>query len=120
MITIAAEAALSTPEIDQVICSTDSEELAGIAKKANLRVPFIRPKDLALDDTPMLPVLEHALNWIEKNDQVTVERVVIVDPTAPLRTSEDISKVINLFTSKEADLSIVCTFKPPKSIFQYA
>ena len=66
LITIAAEAALSTPEIDQVICSTDSEELAGIAKKANLRVPFIRPKDLALDDTPMLPVLEHALNWIEK------------------------------------------------------
>lgn len=106
LITIAAEAALSTPEIDQVICSTDSEELADTAKQANLRVPFIRPKELALDDTPMLPVLEHALKWIEKNDQVTVERVVIVDPTAPLRTSEDISKVINLFSSKEADLAL--------------
>ena len=106
LITIAAEVALDTPEIDEVICSTDSLEIADVADKANIRVPFIRPNELARDNTPMLPVMEHALNWIESNEEVHVKNIVIIDPTAPMRKPSDMSGVIRLFYKEKADLAL--------------
>ena len=106
LVRIAAEVALATPEIDELICSTDSQEIADVAGKANIRVPFLRPNELARDDTPMMPVMEHALNWIESNDDVNVKNIVIVDPTAPMRKPSDMSKVIGLFYKKQADLAL--------------
>ncbi len=49
------------PEIDRTIVSTDSQEIAEVARAAGADVPFLRPSELAGDETPMLPVLRHAL-----------------------------------------------------------
>ncbi len=58
----AIEHGLSCSSIDHTVVSTDSREIAEISKKYGAEVPFMRPQELAKDDTPMMPVLEHALN----------------------------------------------------------
>lgn len=106
LVKIAAEIGQQTKEIDYVICSTDSEEIAAVAINSGIEAPFIRPSYLAEDDTPILPVMEHAIKWLEANTKMKIASVTIIDPTAPLRTSKDMSDVINLFKIKKADLAI--------------
>src|SRR4249919_3866415 len=58
-----AQAAESTGIFSRVILTTDSEEIAEVGRQCRLEVPFIRPPELARDDTPMLPVMQHVVNW---------------------------------------------------------
>ena len=83
--------------LDRIVVSTDSETIAAIAKKYGAEVPFLRPAELAEDTTPMLPVLEHALLECERKYGQKIRAVVLVDPTAPLRTPEDIEGALRLF-----------------------
>src|SRR5512132_4248089 len=56
-----ARAARDSGVLDRVMLSTDSPEIADAGRRAELEVPFMRPASLAADDTPMLPVIQHAL-----------------------------------------------------------
>src|SRR3954451_10687616 len=67
------------PEIDRTIVSTDSEEIAEIARAVGAEVPFLRPAKLARDETPMLPVLRHALGELDG----AWDLVLLLDPTSP-------------------------------------
>ena len=106
LVRLAVEVGMEVKGIDKLICSSDSEEIAEVARRAGAEVPFIRPQELAKDDTPMLPVLEHAIEEIEKNQKLNVKCVVIIDPTAPLRTSEDLDNVIKCYNNNDVDLVI--------------
>ncbi|MBN1293328.1 MAG: acylneuraminate cytidylyltransferase family protein [Candidatus Latescibacteria bacterium] len=103
LIVHAIECGKSCPSINRIIISTDNEEFAAIAKKAGAEVPFMRPSHLALDTTPMLSVLEHALSTMEKICDCCVEAIVLLDPTAPLRKREDVEGAIALFKQGGAD-----------------
>ena len=78
------------------IVSTDSKKIARISEKAGACVPFIRPKRLALDTTPTLPVLRHALKYIEKNDKVNIDWLLTLQATCPFTKANDIKKCIKL------------------------
>ena len=78
------------------IVSTDSKKIARISGKAGACVPFIRPKKLALDTTPTLPVLRHALKYIEKNDKVNIDWLLTLQATCPFTKANDIKKCIKL------------------------
>ena len=78
------------------IVSTDSKKIARISEKAGACVPFIRPKRLALDTTPTLPVLRHALKYIEKNNKVNIDWLLTLQATSPLTKANDIKKCIKL------------------------
>ena len=78
------------------IVSTDSKKIAKISEKAGACVPFIRPKKLALDTTPTLPVLRHALKYIEKNDKVNIDWLLTLQATCPFTKANDIKKCIKL------------------------
>jgi N-acylneuraminate cytidylyltransferase len=71
--------------LDAVVVSTDDEEIAAVAEALGAEVPFIRPSDLARDDTPDLPVFEHALRWLERDRGWAPELVVQLRPTSPFR-----------------------------------
>ena len=90
LIRLAAEVGKQVEEIGLLICSTDGEKIAEVARDSGVEVPFMRPKELAEDSTPMLPVMEHAIIEVEKQYGVRVRAVLILDPTAPMRTVEDI------------------------------
>ena len=76
---------LSCPLVKRTIVSTDSEEIAQIAKEQGAEVPFLRPSAYAQDDTPDFPVFQHALQELERIYQETVDFLVLLRPTSPLR-----------------------------------
>ena len=93
------EAAKKSKNIDQFIVSTDSDKIAEVAKSYKCQVPFKRPKNLALDNTTSFDVIEHAIHHFQKNS-INFDYVILLEPTSPIRTSEDIDKAISILHNK--------------------
>jgi CMP-N-acetylneuraminic acid synthetase len=90
------DAALGSRELDDVLLSTDDEEIAEAGRRAGVAVPFLRPANLAEDATPMLAVVEHALDYVEGQGN-RVGAVMVLQPTSPLRTSLHIDEAIHMY-----------------------
>jgi CMP-N,N'-diacetyllegionaminic acid synthase len=101
------------PEIAKCIISTDSEEIAAIARGLGAEVPFLRPKSLAADNTPMWPVLRHALTEAESRDSCRYGGVLLLSPTSPGRLPEDVSKAIQLLEQDKDAVGVVAASRPP-------
>ena len=82
------------PEISRCIVTTDSPEIADVARQFGGDVPFERPSELAQDDTLMWPVLQHALRQVEDNDGILYDSVLLLDPTSPARQPSDVAGVV--------------------------
>jgi CMP-N-acetylneuraminic acid synthetase len=90
------EAALQCRTPLRVIVSTDDEEIARAATRYGATHPFVRPAQLAQDDTPTMPVVAHALERLAKDGGYSPERVLLLQPTSPLRTADDIDAAMAL------------------------
>lgn len=90
------EMAKRIDRFDHIIVSTDSEEIADIAKQAGAEVPFIRPSDMASSTISKFPALRHALIQSENHYNKEFDCIVDLDPTSPLRIERDIDNCIDL------------------------
>ena len=99
------ETALKVEELDRVMVSTEDKEIAEIAKKYGAEVPFLRPKELARDETPTLPVLQHAVKYLEEKENYRPDIVVLLYATSPLLKHERVSEAIRML--KEGDFDSV-------------
>ncbi len=97
------ETALTSPSIERVIVSTDDDEIASIARGFGAEIPFLQPKELALDHVPDFPVCAYALQWLDTHEAYRPDIVVWLRPTAPLRRVKDIEAVIDKLTKTGAD-----------------
>jgi CMP-N-acetylneuraminic acid synthetase len=97
------DAAFESGVFDRVILSTDDEQAAAIARARGCDVPFMRPASLAADDTPHLPVMQHALTWLRDEQQYTPDWVMILLPTSPLRRAVHIREAVDLAIASGAD-----------------
>ena len=97
--------------ITKLIVSTDSEEIADISKHFGAEAPFLRPKELAGDDSTIEEALAHALNELRRGWSYTPDIVVLLHPTTPLRTEKHIDESIELLMKNEVD-SVVSVSEP--------
>ena len=97
------ETARRSGALDRVILSTDDEAIAAAGRDLGCDVPFIRPQDLAQDETPHLPVIQHATRWMQERASYTPDAVMILQPTSPLRTTDDIVAAVGLLERSGAD-----------------
>jgi len=97
------EAAQASLLVDRVVVSTDDVEIAEVAQNYGAEVPFIRPPELAQDDTPGIDPVLHGIQWLAENQGYEPDYVVLLQPTSPLRTSEDIEQAMKLASSQRAD-----------------
>lgn len=94
----------------RVIVSTDSEEIADVARQYGGDVPFLRPKELATDTSPLLPVLAHALRTIEEQEGSDYDAVLLLDPTSPARLPAEIDRASEMLSkAPEADGVVACS-----------
>lgn len=100
------------PEVDRCIVSTDSEEIAAVAREHGGDVPFLRPAELAEDTTPMWPVLQHALREMEALDGRRFETVLLLQPTSPGRIPEDVAHAVATLESNSRAVGVVAVSKP--------
>ena len=97
------EVALKSPSLQRVIVSTDDPEIANVAQHYGAELPFTRPIHLALDDTPSIDVVVHTIRWVEEHENYRPDFVMLLQPTSPLRTAEDIEEVIRIALEKKGD-----------------
>lgn len=109
-----AEAALRSGVCDRVVLTTDSPEIAELGRACGLEVPFMRPAALAADDTPMLPVLQHAITTLaEQGWQPDI--LVLLQPTSPLRRAEHVRAAVEQLIASGAD-SVVTVVEVPRHL----
>jgi len=96
------DAANDTP-LERLILSTEDPKIAEVARSLGCDVPFMRPAELARDDTPHLPVIQHAVQWLIDQQGYRAEAVVILQPTSPLRSSADIAAALRMLELSGAD-----------------
>ena len=103
------EAAQTSRSLSRVVVSTDDPEIAAVAQKWGAEIPFMRPPELARDNTPMLAVVIHAFQWFEK-EVSNCETVVVLQPTSPFRPSHFVDQAITQ-SEKEFDDVVISLAK---------
>ena len=107
------QSSLESGVLDRLIVSTDSEEIASIARQYGAETPFIRPPELATDTTPTLPVLQHAVKWLRENENYTTELTMLLEPVSPCRQPRHIIEAFQTFNAgKEVDSVVSVTEAP--------
>ncbi len=110
------EAAQKSKNIDRLVISTEDEEIADIAQSYGAEVPFLRPAELAKDETPSITIVLHALEQFSE-----VEQILLLQPTSPLRTTSDIDEIVKLSREHQAPAAVsVCeSSKHPYWMFSF-
>lgn len=94
LIAYAIEAALKSKYLDRIIVSTEDEEIASVARKYGAEVPFMRPEELATDAATSLNMLQHAVGFLEDNENYRADLITLIQPTSPLVLPDDIDRTI--------------------------
>lgn len=113
LIAYTIETALAAQRLfHRIIVSTDDEEVAAIARAWGAEVPFLRPAELVGDQVPMVPVLQHAVRFVEGQEGIRLDWVCLLQPTEPFRTVEDLEQALSLGSAGGCDsvISVVQVF----------
>lgn len=108
-----AEAALAARRLSRVVLTTDDERIAEVGRACGLEVPFLRPAELAMDDTPTLPVLQHAVTELESQGD-RFDAVCLLQPTSPFRRAGDIDGCIEMLENEGLDAVVSVLPVPPE------
>ncbi|NNB16067.1 pseudaminic acid cytidylyltransferase [Pseudomonas fragi] len=108
MIAWSIEAALQSGCFDQVIVSTDDHEIAEVARQYGATVPFMRPAELSDDHTGTVPVIQHAIEWVNAQGQ-SVEQACCLYATAPFVSAEDINRGLDILNAIQSDYAFSVT-----------
>ncbi len=111
------ESALRSGFLDEVMVSTEDERIAEIAAQYGLPVPFMRPAELAMDNSPSIDVVSHVLTtYAEKG--MHFDAVMLLEPTSPFRDTNEIDESIQMFLRRKSD-SFVTVRKVPDAFNPY-
>lgn len=108
------EHAKAVPRIRRVIVSTDSEEIAEVARAYGAETPFLRPAELATDNAPEWLAWRHALNYLKDQEGKLPDAMVSIPTTAPLRKPLDIEKCLDEYIKGKTD-AVITTSKANRS-----
>jgi len=96
------EVALQCTGLSRLIVSTDDEKIAEVARRWGAEVPFIRPAELAQDSSSHISVVLHTIHWLEEKEGFCPDYIMLLQPTSPFRTVEDMMNAIRLAKDKHA------------------
>ncbi len=102
----AIEQAFAVPRVRRVVVSTDSHEIAEVAVRFKAEVPFLRPAELALDESPEWLAWRHALQFIKDEEDKLPDAMLVVPTTAPLRLAADLENCLDEFEKQDSDVVI--------------
>ncbi|MCG8540268.1 MAG: acylneuraminate cytidylyltransferase family protein [Clostridia bacterium] len=105
LIAYTIEEAVRSNIFEDIVVSTDSTKIAEVARLYGANVPFLRPKELALDDSPTMDAIFHCLDYMINNGK-KYDIIMLLQPTSPLRQWYHIKEAYELFNEKQADFVI--------------
>jgi CMP-N,N'-diacetyllegionaminic acid synthase len=93
------EAGLASKYVDEVVVTTDSEEIATIARKFGASTPFIRPAELASDTSTSFDAIKHTIDFYQNELHKNFDYIILLEPTSPLREKNDIDEMLQNLVS---------------------
>lgn len=102
-------AAQASRVLTDLLVSTDDSTIASVASESRVDVPFLRPAELSTDTASTWDVVRHAVRFWENKFQVRLDSIVVLQPTSPLRTADDIDRSIQMFYEQKADICVTVT-----------
>jgi len=103
------KAAHGSKLLDMILLTTDDEEIVRLTKGYRVEAPFIRTPELSTDSASMIDVISHSINFVISFQNVQIDNIVLLQPTTPFRTSEDIDNAISMFEQSHSDTLVsVC------------
>lgn len=99
--------AMKNGDIQKLIVSTDDSRIAEVARTYGAEVPFLRPAELAADTSKSVDFMLHAIFFYEEKDEI-FDDVVLLQPTSPLRTGDDISNALRIYEKEHAESLVSC------------
>lgn len=112
--------ALKSKFISEIIVSTDDKNIAEIARKAGALIPFLRPEELASDTAMAIDNYIYTVDRLNNDREAKIDEIIILQPTSPLRSIEDVDGSIELFKSRKADSVVTyCEEHHPISWHRY-
>lgn len=99
-------AARDAKRVTHVLVTTDDRAIRAAARRFGADAPFVRPAELSTDEAPTEPVVAHAVDWFEADRGTSVDIIVTLQPTSPLRTAEQIDLAIGLLDEREIDSAV--------------
>lgn len=109
LIAYAIEAARQSSSVHKVIVSTEDSEIADVARTYGAEVPFIRPAELASDTATSVAVLQHAVETFEKQLGITIDPILLIQPTSPFVQAEDIESALSTLKATQSNSCVsVC------------
>ena len=100
------------PDMTRVLVSTDSPQIAEVARAFGGEAPFLRPVELAQDESPLWPVLQHALDWVEAHERAHYDLLLLLDPTSPAREPSDITEALTRLCRHAAADGVIGVSQP--------
>ncbi|MEW6558532.1 MAG: acylneuraminate cytidylyltransferase family protein [Elusimicrobiota bacterium] len=118
LIAYTIEEAKKSNLINRIIVSSDDKEIVKISKKFGAEAPFLRPSHISQDDTPDLPVFQHVLKWLKKNENYIPDIIIHLRPTSPLRKVEHINSGIKLLLKNKSADSVRSICEPNQTPYK--
>lgn len=106
LISYVLEALEASPRVDKIVCTTDSEEIADVARQYGAEVPFMRPAEMARDDSSIFRALSHAAKKTKAETGFAADYVVTAQPTYPLLEAGHVNAVVDRVLQNDADSAI--------------
>lgn len=103
MLAYTIEAARQSQRLTHFVVSSEDEEIIAVARQWGAEAPFMRPAELATDEAPTRPVVQHAVREMERRLGITFDYVVLLQPTTPLRQAADIDAALDKLIATGAD-----------------
>ncbi len=116
LIAYTIEEAKKCRSISRIIVTTDDPDIAETSVKFGAEVPFVRPAELSNDTATTIDVIVHSLEWLEKNEEYRPDAVMLLQPTSPLRTWEDMDKAFKIFQTNPG-MSVISVCEAEHSPF---
>jgi len=114
LVVYSIEAASASRLLSRTLVSTDSEAIADVCRKYQIEIPFLRPKNLAGDQSPAIEYIAHCLDFLQREQEYRPDAIVLLQPTSPFRTGADIDACIRLLLDNPVDSVVSVSQLPGK------
>jgi len=101
------EAGLASQYIDEVMVTTDGDDIASIAKKFGASIPFLRPSELASDTATTFDAVKHAIDFYAQKMHKNFDYIVLLEPTSPLREKDDLDRMLEKLVSNDDEYDAI-------------
>jgi CMP-N,N'-diacetyllegionaminic acid synthase len=119
LISYVIETARKSKHVNRVVVSTDDEKIAQTSRYYGAEVPFMRPSEMAQDESPVMPAIHHAVEWFAQNENYKADILLLLQPTSPFIQPQQIDTAIDILLADSTADAVTTVIETPHNFHPY-